>query len=93
VVNTTAVLRLAQAGLELGHRGVQGGVAVLRGGLRAHDRAAGQDGELDPLALVSEAWVAFLGALDVDADHLRVELFQLGQLLRDVRAKRSVTSV
>jgi hypothetical protein len=87
MVDPAPVVRAAQSRLELLVGRVQRGVAVLGGRLGAYDGAPRVDRQLDTLTQVGLPWVALPGQLDIDADHLRVELLDLRELLRDLLAE------
>jgi hypothetical protein len=65
VGDAAAVVRLAQARLELEDGGVEGGVEVGGAGLGPDDRALAVAGDLDALAAVGLAGVLLVAELDV----------------------------
>jgi hypothetical protein len=84
VRDATAVVRPAQARLELQHGGVQGGVEVGGAGLGADDRTLAVAGDLDALTAVRLAWVLLVGEFDVYPDDPGVQALRWCQLAGDV---------
>ncbi len=74
------VVLLAQSRLELVAGEVERRVQIGRRSLRPDHRAAGVEGDLHAVGPVGLPRVGLLGHLDVEADHLAVELLDLLQL-------------
>ena len=81
-----AIGAAAQARLQPRDRHVERTVEVAGTGLCAYDRAARDTGDLQALAVVGLARVAFMEQFDVDPDQLAVVPFDLAQLVGDVRS-------
>src|SRR5689334_1770798 len=73
-----------QPAVELGYGAVQGCVEVFGTSLGANDRALRHDSDLDTLAVVGLAWIAFVEQFDVGSNQLLVITLDLAQLLGDV---------
>ena len=78
------VVRAPQPGLELGHRRVERRVEVLGAGLGTADQSAAAAGQLDALAVLELAAVAFMEQLHLQSDDLVVVAFQASDLLGDM---------
>jgi hypothetical protein len=76
----TPVTRPPQPRLQLRDGHVQRGVTVLGRGLRADDRAARGDGQLDAFLAARLARVALGRDLHIDPDRLLIQLPDLGEL-------------
>ncbi len=74
------VVLLAHPRVELGRGQVEGRVGVGRRRLGPDHGSTGADRDLDPVLPLGLPRVRFLGHLDVQADHLAVELLELLQL-------------
>jgi hypothetical protein len=83
-MDTAAVGRPAQPGVELADGTVQSAVEILRASLGPDHRASRHDGDLDALAVLGLAWVSFVVELYVGPDELLVVPLDLAQLVGDV---------
>ncbi len=84
VVDFAAIFHATQPAFQLGYRGFQRGIETVGARLAADDRPATASGDLDVLAGLALAPVAFVVEFDVEQIDGSVESLQAGEFLRDV---------
>ena len=84
MMNSAAVVGLAEPSLEFEHAGIQRGVEICGAGLGADDRSLAVAGDLDALAHLGLAGILLVGELDVEPDDAGVQAFRQGHFLGDM---------